>query len=575
VLEADGVRAIGPDGREIGIPSAASPRFAEEVRHWLRAVLERVAPQAYPLGPVVGLLVGETVPGPALGPAGTLDYSTQAKGFFTRYLSVKYGEAAPHFAPVEGASTPALVTHEIDRVEAGEVARRLTVGWAAELRSEVHPTLPLVAQVADHPPASGGDPVASCNLCDGISLIPPREGALSYPELRLLGLRAAGLPPGAGVGTVAASRWTEGGNGALDLPTSAAVLAMSGVRALDLESVVAIREGEENDAPLHSSGELTEAGLRLRELLRLLDAIDHVNLKRRTDCILLLNRENGRLREARSACGLLPPGIGSARALRLLRVAPRAEEGIDRPELDDAIAFDALFDGLRHAGISFGVSESSVSEETLAAARVIFLVSFQRMSRPLAQRLFEWVSRGGSLVVGPRLPEWDWAGAPLRLRLPLLVKDRFSSVQLRDLRLEEAETWVGGEPVIETEAGALAVSVGVGSGRIVRFGFRFPFDAIERDPDTVTWVVTRLAEAAGIGACYPTSDRGVETELHESSVRRFLFLANPSPVDRSVTVALDRGEALREVRGRAEHVRAGEPFVVPSATVLVRELVRL
>jgi hypothetical protein len=367
----------------------------------------------------------------------------------------------------------------------------------------------------------------------------------------------------------------ESGNHVLDPATSAGVLAMSGVRALDLRSAVGASEDERFDSPLRPSGELSATGLRLSELLRLLDAIDHSSLERRTDCVLLSNRENGRLREARSACGALPQGLGPARALELLRVVPGPGDGVDRPELDHDIVFDALFHGLRRAGISFTVSETSLSEQALEAARVVFLVSFQRMSRPLVQRLFEWVSRGGTLVVGPRIPEWDWAGGPLGLPLPNYVKDRFGSIRLRDLVVEEAEVFAAGEPVIETENGVLAAALPFGRGRVVRFGFRFTFDAVERDPEAVAWIVTRLADAAGIQACYPASDALVETELHESPVRRFLFLANPTPVDRSITVALDPGEALREVRGRAEHVRAGDRFVVSSASVAVRELVRL
>jgi hypothetical protein len=467
------------------------------------------------------------------------------------------------------------MTHEIERVEAGEVARRLTLGWAAELRSKVPPALPVVGQVVDHPPSSGGDPVASRSLCDGVALMLPQGHALDCAALRLIGLRAAGLPPGTGVGGIGATRVNEGGDERLDPATSAAVLAMSGVRALDLCSAVAVSEEERSDALLGPGGELSAAGLRLSELLRLLDAIDHSSLERRTDCLLLSNRESGRLREARSACGALPPGLGPARALELLRVVPGPGDGLDRPELDHDIGFDALFHGLRRAGIAFAVSETSLSEQALEAARVVFLVSFQRMSRPLAQRLFEWVSQGGTLVVGPRMPEWDWAGGPLGLPVPTYVKDRFGSIRLRGLVLEEAEVFAAGEPVIETESGVLAAALPFGHGRVVRFGFRFTFDAVERDPDTVAWIVTRLADAAGIQPCYPASDALVETELHESPVRRFLFLANPSPVDRSITVALDTGEALREVRGRAEHVRAGDRFVVPSLSVVVRELVRL
>jgi hypothetical protein len=273
--------------------------------------------------------------------------------------------------------------------------------------------------------------------------------------------------------------------------------------------------------------------------------------------------------------GSLPAGLAPERAARLLRVVPGPKEGSDRPEIDHDVVFDAVFDGLRLAGIKLGVADTSISRDLLEASRVVWLVSFERMSRSLAQRLFEWTSRGGTLVLGPRVPDWEWTGSPLGLRVPIQVQKQLPSLRLRGLVLEDVEVFANGDPVIEGDVGPIATSALLGRGRLVRFGFRFPFDAVSHDPDTVAWIVKRLGEAAGLSPRYTTSDPAVETELHESPVRSFLFLANPTSSDRPVTVQLGPREGLREIRGHAQHLRTGQLLTVPAGSVLLRELVQL
>jgi beta-galactosidase len=570
LLEVEGVRAVGPDGGEIDVPGPTSARLEREARWWLEQLMEHVRPHLFPHGPVAGWVIGDTGPTPALWPGGALDYSLQSRSFLARYLAVKYGGALP---PADESTGIRSMTHALDRVEAGEVVRRLALGWAEQIAPDVRGAVPLTAEVTDHPCGSGGDPAATRPDGGGLLLSVPPRGTLDYAELRLIGLRAGLLPPPSGVSQVPGSWPIETGSSELDVATAAGVLAMSGVRAIDLRSIVKIPGRAGRHAPLEPLGRPDETGTRLRDLFRLLDAIDHPTLERRVDCLLLANREVARLRETRAADSLTP-GLASPRVLRLLRIAASDRDG-DRPEVDHDIVFDALSDGLRGAGIAFGVSDTSIDREALEAARTIFLVSFDRMGRALAQRLFEWVGRGGTLVLGPRLPTRDWAGGPLGLGAAPRVKDRSPRLRLRDLELEDAELFSSGEPIVEVAEGVLASAVPVESGRLIRFGFRPPFDALGRSPEAIAWLLTRLADGAGIGPCYPASDPRVETELFEGPARRFLFLANPTRVDRPVTVALDPGEALREVRGRAEHIRAGQRFVVPASTVLVRELVPL
>jgi hypothetical protein len=247
----------------------------------------------------------------------------------------------------------------------------------------------------------------------------------------------------------------------------------------------------------------------------------------------------------------------------------------DHPELLLDIVFDGLFDGLRRAGIAFSLADTSVPEQRLANWRVALLVSFECLSRPLMERLFDWVSRGRTLVVGPRLPRWDWAGAPLGLPLPEIVKGRVPSVQCGSLRLEDVDLMSGAEPVLESEAGVLAAAFPFGKGSVIAFGFRLPWQGPGFKPDGLAEIVCSLLAPAKVGPCYPASDPVVETELYEGGERRFLFIANPDRTTRNVTIQTDPREALREVRGGGRHIRAGERLVVPPASVLLREVVTL
>jgi hypothetical protein len=448
-------------------------------------------------------------------------------------------------------------------VEAGEAAGRAWISRNVELRpGQLRETgidpVPAIAAVDDHPFGAGADPRASLGEVDATVLPFPRGAERDWGELRLFGLRAADLGPAPGVLGIPTSCAPLDPPAALDPPTLLAALSMCGVASLDLAALPGPDLADD-----------------YRRWFRLLDAVEHPALERRSDLLLLQNREAARLREACSPGGALPVDLASPRALEALRAVPRDLGLRDRPEIDAAITFRALFDGMRWAGIACSVADTSAGPDRLARERVVALVGFERIGRPLAQRLFEWVAAGGTLISGPRLPEADWEGAPLGLRLPFAAKDRLGRLQLGDLALEEVDLLERAEPVLECDSGVLAASAPFGRGRIVHFGFRLPFDASSRDPGQTAEIARALAAAAGVAPSYAASDPAVETELFVGAVRRFLFLANPTAEDRRVEVELAEREALREVRGSGVHVRAGERLIVPGRSVLLREVVDL
>ncbi|MEE8556596.1 MAG: beta-galactosidase, partial [Myxococcota bacterium] len=375
-LTTDVMCARTADGRACPFPSVASKEFAEEARRWLREVASLARDHLYPNGAVVGWIVGGVAPDGSRG--GLLDHSAHASRFLARYLSVKYGEVSG-----SPASSP---QREIDRVEAGEVASRLVLDWAEELHTGAE-RLPLIAEVMDHPLGAGGDVAGLRGNAGGAVLVRP-SGPLDYATVRMLGLRVSGLPATAGISRLVGARALERPLG-LDLAFEMAVLAMSGVRAFGLRDLTGA--GELREAPLGDDGEPTMTGARIRELLRSLDAIDHPALSRRVDCLLLANRELARLREARVLDVPLPSDLGSPRVVDLLRSADAVPRPGDCPVVDHDLVFDAISDGLRAAAIPFGVADTSLPDGSLAGARVLFLVGFDRMSRALAQRLFTWV----------------------------------------------------------------------------------------------------------------------------------------------------------------------------------------
>jgi hypothetical protein len=460
-------------------------------------------------------------------------------------------------------------------VEAGEEAEQAAIrqqGGAGSAcphdEARRQDPLPVLAWVADSPPGAGPDPSSLASEASGALLRLPPGAEADFPTLRLAGLRAAERPF-VGVAGVPAACSLLRARAPLDPPAVAAVLAMCGVRAIDIESLVPRGSAWEYAAPVRVDGAMDG-----HELFRLLDAIGHAELVRRRDCLLLVNREVARLREASSARGMPPAALGPPRALEALRVDPRPLGFRDRPEADQDLQLAALFDGLRRGGIAFGVADTSLCDETLASARTLILPVFEAIGRPLVHRLLAWVEAGGTLVLGPRLPRRDWAGAPLGLRLPLEEKEHLPRLRLRGLELEQVDILARGEPVLESSVGPIAVSVPLGSGRLVHFAFRLPWPR-HAESDALAALVTDLLRPAGVQPCYAASDPRVETELFEGEPRRFLFLANPTQAACRVSLDLAAREAIREVRGRAHHVRAGEALDVPARSVLLREVVSL
>jgi len=568
LLAREEVLARQAHGRILPLPSPVSDGLLAESRIWLDNVSRMLEPYIWPAGPLVGWIRSGLGPERASWGGGILDRSHEALEFYERYRD----EAAPSPGGPEHAGD---LERALAWVRAGEQAEQQVLKQLAE--PSAHETarleeLPVLEATRDHPLGAGCSPHGS--EAAAVGLVMDASDPSEFGLIRRLGLRAADSSPAACVLDFAATRRRFSARPALEPATAAAVLAMSGVRALDLDSLVPRRSLEEVSAPLSDDGRIDrKAGWA--EVFRMLDSIDHTSLERRSDLLLLANRECAHLREACAISGPVPAELGPRRTREALRVQARELSMPDHPELAHDRMFEDLFDGLRRSGIAFSLGDTSMCRSELARWKTILLVSFDCMSAELSAQLLDWVADGGTLILGPRLPSRQWSGAPLEFPVPQVVEGRVPSVQSGALTLEDVELLGGAGVVLECDAGGLASSVRFSRGHVIRFGFRFPWRSPDFKLDALAEIVRALLAPAGVKPCYPASDPAVETELHVGEERRFLFIANSAAEPCSITIQMHPKEALREVRGGGRHTRAGERMEIPPGTVWLREVVKL
>lgn len=531
-----------------GIPCAASSRLGLEAESWLAGVGERLRPKLYPAGPIVGWWTAT--------PLALRSRSRDSRRFLELFRSLRHRALPARPSLGEG----------VDPREEIEAAEAISRTWIARAQRSLPRRSdgrepPLRALVRDWPPASGADPRLAADDAGSVSLWLPGRALRDFDELRRFGLRAADLPgrdARPGVAGLPVHSNPLAPRGALPPALIAGVLAMCGVTSLDFEE---LPRGRASDS--------------LANLFRSLDAIEHGRLQREPELLWIENRDTER--QLRGSASELPSDLADPATLDALRVdlGPSGEPARDPGEIDALPTARALFRGLRHAGVALAVTDSSLDDSRLERASAAVLIGFERLDPALLERLVAWVERGGQLILGPRIPKLDLAGNPLKVSLPLAGAGRLDKVSFGKLQLSAVERIVGGSPVLETSVGVLAAQAPLGRGRLIAFGLPLPFASERDDPGTLRELALRLAVAAGISPREWVSDPEIEVELFRGAVRRFLFLANPTPADREVELRLRADEALREVRGRGEHARSGSRLLIPRFSVWLREVVAL
>jgi beta-galactosidase len=190
-----------------------------------------------------------------------------------------------------------------------------------------------------------------------------------------------------------------------DAEGNALTALMHGIRAINYYMLV---ERERwLGSPIGRRGDLRPEASFYRRLLELVERSRWTELTRRTDVLLLHERDYERQAFAARAVSppffLFPPLLGPFAGLGLKEILAESQETPHayRAFLDGAYA--ALVDD--HQAFALGDSESTL--EWLRRYRAIICPSFDSMSVGTQEKLAAYARGGGVLIVGPELPTRD------------------------------------------------------------------------------------------------------------------------------------------------------------------------
>jgi len=156
------------------------------------------------------------------------------------------------------------------------------------------------------------------------------------------------------------------------------------------------------------------------------------------------------------------------------------------------------------------------------------------------KKLVGYVESGGTLVIGPRLPELDAKMKPCSI--------------LRD-------ALVGSE---DLSGGILHEC---GQGRVVFITEPLPAASAKDRPKATTDLLIELASRFNIERPYPADDPAVETVLHQGVDKAVLFVANPTGEDRTAKIETG-GVVFLDVQNEEEF--KGESVEIPVGAYTVR-----
>jgi len=240
-------------------------------------------------------------------------------------------------------------------------------------------------------------------------------------------------------------------------------------------------------------------------------------LKKAASALLLSVRDYERLALATTLIDPAPP-----LAPYIVQARTHCSEetfGFDEPiQIAQETQWYALFHGLSAAKIPFDCGNTSQSAESLERYPMVLCPTFGFLDAGVQARLVEYANGGGTLVIGPRLPELDADMKPCAV-----LKDACGA----------------GEDIAEGRARVFSV----GQGRIALIP-ALPEASAKDRPEETTSLLLALAQKFNIARPYPADDPMIETVLHHDDKTAVLFVANPTNDERKAKIKTGGGSLV-------------------------------
>ncbi|MBN2498438.1 MAG: beta-galactosidase [Deltaproteobacteria bacterium] len=264
-------------------------------------------------------------------------------------------------------------------------------------------------------------------------------------------------------------------------------------------------------APIRRDGSLDpERADFVRRVLRLVRELG--SARRRPDVGLATSRLYGRIESLSCVHAPLSPMALSALGLHASAWCGQERDrfglGCKRiPAASLARTGRALFEALGLARLDFNLFE--LGDRKLEELRLLILPTVEFLSRRDAERLLDYMRRGGTLVVGPDLPDRDERGR----KLGLLTRAR-------------------SEPAI------------CGQGRLVLWP-----DLDKRTPKQLESDLREAGRRAGCRLLPDPADESLETALHveKHTGRLFVWIANPTAQERQAEISVPLGRRFLDI----------------------------
>lgn len=207
--------------------------------------------------------------------------------------------------------------------------------------------------------------------------------------------------------------------------------------------------------------------------------------------------------------------------------------------------WSALFHGLSAAHVPFDCGNTSQPLEALCKYPMVLCPSCEFLERGVQEKLVAYARQGGTLVIGPRLPELDEQMKPC-----LLIQETFQPEQELD--------------------GGRAKLANCGRGKIILLG-PLPPSSGRRRPEDTSRLLAAIAEAVDLPRPFSADDPLIETVLHADEKSAVLFVANPTAEDRTARLQTD-GRGLVDVRTEEEFAGGAVEISLPAYTVRIFEV---
>lgn len=254
-------------------------------------------------------------------------------------------------------------------------------------------------------------------------------------------------------------------------------------------------------SPIKRDGQLREKYADFYKQLNIfVEESGILSMDRVADALILRSRDYDRFEKSADLLSPLPPLAFSSK----LGAAERCHEGnfgFDYPvQIEHETLFNSWVDGLTKANIPFYISDTDIAPQALSLYKVVFMPSFDFLSRRTQVMLQEYLEKGGILVLGPDIPSMD------EVMNQYSTLDMYSSRPVRKLDCEP-DTFI----------------FNAGAGRIILVNGLFC-----SDDDSISNLVTQITNFTKLNPVFPASGKCETSTFIGKNERTIVFIINPT-----------------------------------------------